>query len=225
MPHHIPSPLSSKQNPLSAGMGLVHAPLPAWLVNSTAVQSALTRDAPRIDKEEHLRRTKRERDAIRLSGSFLRKFAKLETAAIPHLVTSWGVIQMAPSELYEGEEGLIERATLRLRPRVLATEPELLRDLFFLDTWLALDLVLTGEVAVQLLGYRGPAQVFVHEGDSFLDAAAICVDGPVGRTDWRAVGAALAAVLDDSFHAAIVKLIDRVRNLHSAARRRLPARR
>lgn len=210
--------LEIKQTALAAAMGMTLSPVPAWLADSIAIQSALAKDVKGIYKDEHLRRSIEDRDAIRNSESHRRKLAKTSIVEVHHRVTSWGVIQLRPMKFSESEDGVNECVTLHFRPRALAEEPNLMCDAMFNGEFCAVDLVITEKLGTRAYRYAGPGEIFVYEGDSFLDAMAIHIVGPAGRTDWQAVGETLATIFDERLDAKIVKIINRVRNMHTAVR-------
>ena len=220
MPHHTSQQtLETKQSTLAAAIGMTISRFPAWLADSIAIQSSLTKDVKGIDENEQLRLSKDERGSIRLRNSYKRKLAKTAIVEVPRRITSWGVVVLRPIVFVEGGESLTERAALHFRPRILAKEPDLLCDRHHFDAFWALDDVFKGAVAERSQRYTGPGKLRVHQGHSILDAAVVHIVGTAGRTDWQAVGKALATLFDEQFDAATVKMFDRVRNVHAAARR------
>lgn len=214
--HHLS--LTGKQQ-LLASLGMQYMPRPEWLKDAIAIESALNRDEKVIDKLEHLHRSQFQRDAIRSSKSYQRKLCKLALTDIAYRAAHWGVVELRQLPAAEGaEDGPCERIALHFRPRALAREPLLLDDLKYRDQFWAADIVFTAWLEDVLLPYSGPGELIMSEGESFLDAAALKIDGPSGQVDWAAVGKALKVIATPKFDAAANAVIQKIRRVHHLAR-------
>ncbi|RQH05004.1 hypothetical protein [Paraburkholderia dinghuensis] len=208
--------LAAMESAFADAMGLMSAPRPTWLAEHISLLAALNQD----EKELDLPQPKRDQEAIRQTEAYRAELARTSPLEVPHRVTSWGLIEMQPMETLYWHGLFREVVALKFRPRVLASEPALLDDLQFGGESWSLNRVFTDAVQ-QLAGSgRKPAKLFVNRGEGNLDAAVVFVVCPSCCTDWHAVGKALAARFGEQFDSAIVKLLDRTRNVYNAARQR-----
>ncbi|WP_233874452.1 hypothetical protein [Paraburkholderia adhaesiva] len=222
MPHpSYKQHLAHRESAFAEAMGLISAPRPTWLAKHIALLSTLKADRKQLD----LQTLKCDQDAIHRTKTYQAGLAKTSTLEVPHRVTGWGLMEMKSMETSYYYGRFREVVALKFRPRLLASEPELLADLNFFGEFWALDRVFT-EAIHQFVGrYRGPGKLFVNPGEDTLDAAVVFIVCPSGCTNWHAVGEAVAALFGERFDSAIVKLLDRTRNVHHTARRDRSSRR
>ena len=208
---------------VARALSLRSEPLPPLLTDAIALNSALSRVAELIDSETHMYRWATRANSLRTSPAYLRRHAKLKSAAVWHRDASWGSLTLKllrPLNPHEVDDENCDGISLEFLLNAIAEDPLILSyrrgDPHLHDS---IDVLLTGLIHEHFEEYCGPGVAHPFEGRHFVQGCVVNIFCDASNAAVRAgVADALSRIMSAELDAEIVSLVQAARRTHEKTR-------
>lgn len=195
---------------VSTALGLRYEPLPEPMADALALNAALLRLAPRIEKEEHLVRWATEADRVRATPEYIRRYAKIRNKPTFNCVTEWGVLQAKPTSPYiDDDDEPKVTMEIELLLSSIVRDPLILSDRRIPGChYEPIDIMLTQYLDSKFTEFGETWQMYCMEGDQFVHGSVINIDcNASAESQFGKIATRLAKTMNRQFDQQISQIV------------------